>query len=869
VSFRFLAYGFLSIWVLALPPAAAAQDRKQAHATRVPNGAIRLDGELGEPAWAAARAITDFVQREPVEGAVPTDPTDVRIVYDDDAIYVGARMQSSGGVRAPLGRRDDDGQAEHILVSFDTYLDRRTASTFGVTAAGVRLDVYSSSDDLESGDNGYSPVWGAEVFRDAAGWVAEMRIPFSQLRFNDRSPQVWGLNIERRVPARNEQVFWALIPRTETKWSSLFGDLHGIDGIRPRRRLELLPYVAGASQVIGDRDRQNPFTSAANLEGRAGLDLKMGLGSNLTLEATVNPDFGQVEADPAEVNLSAVETFFEERRPFFLEGADLLTGYPNNFFYSRRIGAAPQGIAQGEYVDRPRAATILGAAKLTGRLASGTSIGVLSGVTSDETARTFTPGSPIGSTRVAPTALFGVARVEQEFGPPGSTVGVMTTLLHRDLTEGEPLASLLTQSAVSLSGDAIVRLRGGEYEWRGSLGGTHVTGSAAAIDRIQRSSAHYFQRPDALYFDYDPTRTSLTGIKTDSSLERRTGRHWNWGVNSQLETAGFESNDLGRLSSADGLQSSGWLSYRETTPGSWYRRYELQLTHERRFTYDWVGRQGAFRADASLEWPNFWETAVSVTRNMRAQDERLTRGGPLMGTPRGWHVALTVDSNRAQRLQSDFAVEYATNEDGGSNFIASTEWEFLAGSQWGLSALPRYQREVDVRQYVTTLAGGSEATYGSRYIFGRVDRSTHSTQLRANYTFKPDMTLDFYAEPFAASGRYDGLGELSAARSRALRRYGTDGTALAPLADGSFQVTDGDASFVLPRRDFNVLSFRSNLVLRWEWRPGSTLYFVWQQDRASDEFARSRATVGDMFSALRARGDNYFVVKASFWLSPS
>src|SRR5689334_12325750 len=257
---------------LVVPRAADAQERKEARATRVANGAIRLDGALDEAIWSAAPAITDFVQREPVEGATPNDPTDVRIVYDDDAIYVGARMRSSGGVRAPLGRRDDDDQAEHLLVSFDTYLDRRTASTFGVTAAGVRLDAYSAGDDFDNGDSGYSPVWGAEVFRDESGWVAEMRIPFSQLRFNERSPQVWGLNIERRVPARNEQLFWALVPRTDSKWASLFGDLHGIDGIRPRRRLELLPYVAGASRVIADRDRENPFTSAANLDGRAGLD---------------------------------------------------------------------------------------------------------------------------------------------------------------------------------------------------------------------------------------------------------------------------------------------------------------------------------------------------------------------------------------------------------------------------------------------------------------------------------------------------------------------------------------------------------------------------------------------------------------------
>ena len=868
MSFRSLGIFLLLISALVVPLAAGAQERKQAHATRVPNGAIRLDGDLDESAWNAARAITDFVQREPVEGAVPTDPTDVRIVYDDDAIYIGARMRSSGGVRAPLGRRDDDDQAEHILVSFDTYLDRRTASTFGVTAAGVRLDAYWPSDDLESGDNGYSPVWGAEVSRDASSWVAEMRIPFSQLRFNHRSPHVWGLNIERRVPARNEQVFWALIPRTETKWSSLFGDLHGIDGIRPRRRLELLPYVAGASQVIGDRDRGNPFTTAANLEGRAGLDVKIGLGSSLTLEATVNPDFGQVEADPAEVNLSAVETFFEERRPFFLEGADLLTGYPNNFYYSRRIGAAPPGIAQGEYVDRPRAATILGAAKLTGRLQSGTSVGVLAGVTGEETARTFTPGAGIGSTMVAPTALFGVARVEQDFGPPGSTFGLMTTMLHRDIAPGEPLASLSTTSAATVSGDAIVRLRGGEYEWRGSLGATRVAGSAAAIDRIQRSSAHYLQRPDAPYFGYDPTRTSLTGIKADTSIERRTGPHWNWGLNSQIETAGFESNDLGRLSSADGLQSGAWLSYRDTVPRAWYRNYELRLTHERRFTYDWIRRQALVQAQGDVEWPNFWETDLVVTRTMRAQDERLTRGGPLMGTPRGWNVFVGVDSNRARRLRADVNLEHGWNEDGGRNFFAGSEWEYQAGSRWGLSVHPQYARLVDVRQYLTTLAGGSDDTFGSRYVFGRVDRSTYSTQWRATYTFKPDMTLDLYAEPFAASGRYDSIGELSAARSRMLRLYGTDGTTLTPLADGSLGVTDGDAAFVLPNRDFNVLSFRSNLVLRWEWRPGSTLYLVWQQDRAADELAASRATVGDMFSSLRARGDNYFVVKASVWFSP-
>lgn len=852
--------------------------RKQARAQRVANGAVRVDGRLDEDVWRSIPPIVDFVQKEPIEGAAPSDAMEVRIAYDDGALYVAARMESSGEIQAPLGRRDDQGRAESFLVSLDTYLDRRTASSFGLTAAGVRLDSYYASDDRDAGDNGYDPVWQGRVARDERGWTAELWIPFSQLRFNDRDPQVWGLNIRRWVPSRNEEVYWSLVPRTERRWASLFGELHGLSGIRPRRRVELMPYVGGNSQRHGDGHPDDPFTRGADLDGRIGLDAKVGIGSNLTLEATVNPDFGQVEADPAEVNLTAFETFFSERRPFFLEGSQLLSGFVNNYFYSRRIGAAPPGEADADFVDRPSTTTILGAGKLTGRLASGTSLGFLGAVTSGESARTFTlpgvgltpPTGGFGRARVAPRTVFGVGRVEQEFGPPGSTVGVMTTMLHRDLEAGEPLAQTLARTAFSLSTDAVLRFNDGEYEARLFAGGSHVSGEREAIARLQRSSARYFQRPDADHLDYDPTRTSMTGAKAGGSIERRTGPQWNWSADLQIETAGFETNDLGRTSSVDQLQGSTRLSYRETVPGAWWRSYELSAGTDHMWNLAGDREQLGANAAGTITWPNFWETDIEFSRTFRAYDPRLTRGGPLMQLPRGWRAAFRTDNNPASRTQFDVFVAYGGDENGGLSMENELELQFQPGSQWQLSVSPRYERRIDTQQYVTTVRrdpASVDLTYGSRYVFGEIDRSTYSTELRFTYTFKPDLTLDFYGEPFAASGRYRSFGELAAARTREIRRYGTDGTLALPTDEGLL-VTDGADSFLLRTRDFNVRSFRSNLVLRWEWRPGSLLYVVWQQDREIDELTGRRASAADMLRSFGARGDHVIAVKASLWMSP-
>ena len=880
----FLAVDFLmhrpSLWcvvvsILAGGVPAAAQlsadnGRKQAVAVRVPPGSIHVDGRLDEDVWRQAPPISSFVQKEPVEGAPPTDLMDVRIVYDDTALYVGARMQSRNGtpVQAPMGRRDSGDQAEHILVSLDTYLDRRTAYNFGVTASGVRLDHYHASDTEWDSSAEFDPVWEAQTTIGEDGWVAELWIPFSQLRFNERSPQIWGLNLKRWVPSLNEEVYWAPVRRTDRGWASRFGELRGIDGITPSRRIEWLPYLAGSARISGTREPGNPFDAGSDRGGRVGLDFKMGLGSNLTLEATVNPDFGQVEADPAEVNLSAFETFFTERRPFFVEGSQLLSGPVNNYFYSRRIGAPPSGRVSADFVDYPPTTTILGAAKVIGRLASKTSVGVLGALTGEESARTYSAGvQQFGRARVAPRTMYGVARVQQEFGAAASTAGLMLTAVRRNLAADDPLAGFLTRNAFTISGDSLLRFKDGEYEVSSRLGLTYVDGDARAIDRLQRSSARYFQRPDAGYLTYDPTRTTMVGSKGVVGVERRSGRHWLWLAQGQFESPGFETNDIGRLTSADGLNSLLELEYRETEPGPVLRNYSIAIDDSNEWNFGGDLQQGSVGADVRLTWLNFWETELSGRVDLRSQDERLTRGGPSMGTPRGWTVAAEVENSEAARTRGSLDLEYGRNEDGGLAFGAEAGLSLRPGSRWQLSVTPSYQRKVETQQYVTTREDGRPETYGRRYVFAHIDRSTYATEFRLNYTFKPDLNLDFYAEPFAASGRYLHFGELEAARGRLLRRYGTDGTALVPLPDGGHEVIDGDARFTLANRDFNVRSFRSNLVLRWEWRPGSTLYVVWQQDRSGLEPLSRRVRVGDMLGSLTAPGHNFFAVKASFWLS--
>jgi len=854
--------------------------RQQISAVRLVGPPPVIDGRLDDEVWQFAPVLTDFLQRQPDEGAPATERTEVRFLFDETTLYIGARMFSDdpAAIQAPVSRRDQGTQAERLLVSLDTYLDRRTAYTFGVTASGVRLDWYHPGDRETSTDLSFDPIWEARTQIDSLGWTAEMRIPFSQLRFSRQAEQLWGLNVARVIPSRNEEVYWVLVPQRETGWASRFGELTGLSGIRVTRRVELMPYVASSAVYTGSPEPGNPFLDGSAYHLRTGGDMKMGLGPNLTLEATVNPDFGQVEADPAQVNLSAFETFFPERRPFFREGSQLLRGDGPTYFYSRRIGAPPRAPVSADYVDFPNTSTILGASKLTGRLATGTSVGALAALTQREHARTFDEETGVfGKVRVAPLSGFGVLRAQQEWQctgdactglrhPSATRVGLSFTGVNRDLASGDPLAGLLHRQAYAGGGDWNLRFNRGEYELSGYLGLSYVEGDSTVLLRTQRSSARYFQRPDADYLVLDPSRTSLFGYTGSLALERASGRNWLWDGFIFARSPGFEINDAGALGRTDQIFSNARLRYRETRPGPLFRNYEVSVSGENQYNFGGTRTWTALVTNSQVTWPNFWRTMFTAWIDLRAQNDRLTRGGPLMGTGQAWATILNVFNSTAASTRLQGLIYYGESELGEQTYRLSSSVSVRPSPRWQLSVAPGYLRSTDPRQYVLTRGGGPAETFGQRYIFSFIDRSELSAQLRLNYTLTPDLSLELYAEPFAASGHFYDFGELAAARSRDLLFYGTDGTTAVRQPDGSLLVTDGPESFSIANRDFNVRSFRSNAVVRWEWRPGSTLFLVWQQDRFAQE--RHGALVGprSLWETLESNGNNFLAIKASYWL---
>jgi hypothetical protein len=789
-----------------------------------------------------------FTQHDPNEGKPATERTEIRILYDDEAIYVAARMfdgQPDRIVRR-LSNRDDVPDADYVSFFFDPRHDRLTGAMFQVSAAGVQADNVISNDTNQDGS--WDAVWTSAVTVDAQGWCVEVRIPFSQLRFNAGEHQTWGINVARYIQRKNETAWLALVPKNENGLASRMVPLTGLDGIHPARRLEIAPYTAVRQEFIRPPSAGDPFNDGSRTFGAAGLDLKAGVTSGLTLDATINPDFGQAEVDPAVVNLSAFETFFDEKRRFFIEGSDIFgnfgAGGSNNFFgfntsdpnlfYSRRIGRAPQAPAGGDFADVPAATTILGAAKLTGKTANGWSIGLLDAVTSREQARVQT-GAVRSRTEVEPLTNYMVGRLKHDFTWGG--VGLMATSVLRNL-DTLLLKDLLTRRATVFGGDAFYFFDR-KHDWvvTGKMSGSHISGSEAALTGIQLAPQRYYQRPDAPEVSFDPHRTSLSGYAGRVNLNRNAGV---WRVNAALwgVSPGFESNDLGFHTNGDRAGGHGVLmwSHPNTTRvtrnmGAWVARAWGWNFNRQMLNNQWYGCGNA-------TFLNYWNANVCGGYNYKTFDDSLTRGGPLAVNPASRGISGNMSTDSRGWLSLGFNGSYNWARSGGRSTDASITVSLKPSSALTISTGPELSRSHGPAQYVTTQPDPAEvATFGQRYVFAAIDQTQVTLTTRVNFILTPRASLRVFMQPLLATGAYSGFKSLAAPRT-------FDFNELASI--------DG---LGITNPDFNFKSLRVNAVFRWEFRPGSTLYVVWTQER--EDFSHP----GDS-----APPNDVFLVKLTYWL---
>ncbi|MDX2192037.1 MAG: DUF5916 domain-containing protein [Gemmatimonadales bacterium] len=842
---------------------------------------IRVDGRLDDAAWAQADSVTAFVQREPDERAAPTQATIAWVLYDDAALYVAARLDDTApdSVRALLARRDRWMPADRFTVMLDPYQDRRTGVFFGLNAAGTQYDGTLLNDDWD--DDTWDGVWVGKVARTPTGWSVEMRIPLSQLRFNPGDAQVWGINFRRDIARRNERDFLTFTPTNGAGFVSRFIPMDGITGLSPKPRRELLPYVTNRAQSLV-ADPGDPFRGGTRMLPNVGLDAKLGLGNNLTLDASVNPDFGQVEVDPAVVNLTDVEVFFEERRPFFLEGQSIFqfgAGGSNNFWgfnwfgvdflYTRRIGRSPRGSASGaRWIDRPQGTQLLGAAKLSGRIGDWT-LGVMNATTNRESAR-LSDGDRTWAQEVEPLANYSTVRVNREWKKGFRGLGVLGTSVLRDFADPR-LMDQMNGSAQGAGLDGWTFLDANRvWVLSGWVGGSRITGTRQQMIAQQRNSVHYFQRPDAPHLRVDSMATSLDGVAGRITLNKQRG---NWAVNSAfgLISPGFDVNDLGFQARADHINWHGVVGYRWTQPTSWYQRVNLNVALAQSWDFGgnhvnnflWTNGWIRFKGFNSLNW--------NVSRSFEVTDVRLTRGGPAMLRPSDVRGSVWYNSDDRKSFTYGvgmFATRMAEGADRSWGVDLATEWR--PSSSLTLRVSPSFSRTLTGRQYLQAVRDPlATATFGARYLFGDLEQTSLSANIRANWIFTPRLSFELFVQPLVSSGRYMAVKELRTPRTFSFLTYGTAGSTIDRAAGTADPDGAGPAPAIrIGQPDFTFVSLRGNAVIRWEYVPGSTLFLVWTQNRnaslANGDFDLGRA-VGDL---RQAPSDNVFAVKVTYWLNP-
>jgi hypothetical protein len=842
------AFSILAVALLSAAAQPASQDSARLPTTQAARAttAPTIDGRNDDEVWRRAVVVSGFRQFDPHPDAEPTLRTEFQVAYDERNLYVYIRAfdPHPDSIMRALSRRDVRGPSDQLKIIVGSYNDGRTGFEFAVNPDGVKRDFAVYDDSREDGS--WNGIWDVATVVDSLGWAAEFRIPLSQLRYADAPEHTFDFGVWRDIERYRERSSWPVYATNGIGLMSQMGAVEGLVGITSSRALELTPYVVTKNV---SRARSTGFGRAQEIA--LGGDLKLGITPNVTLDATINPDFGQVEADPAVLNLTAFETFLAERRPFFVEGTGLYRFQLNCYivvdcstneglFYSRRIGRSPT--LRRQYGDALTATStpIAGAAKLTGRTRGGLSFGLLDAVTPRV--------EGTADRTVEPRTNHAVLRAQQDLRGGSAGIGFIATAVNRDLDEWTEPA--LHKGAYAAGIDVRSRFGGGNYEVAGQLAASHLTGSAAAIAQTQRSAVHYYQRPDDGR-ELDAERTSLSGLSGQLKVGKYGGGITRFESSFVRHSAGFNVNDLGYLQRADLQDWSTWSALSLRTPTSLYRWAQFNANHWQRWNTTGTRLETAVNMNGHMGLHNNWDIHAGGTLGGLGETycDRCTRGGPLLRRSAGFHPWFGVNGDNRMIVVPSMWVNLAFQDGGRSRTTSLSPSATLRIStrlQANVGAGIEHRR--DNTQWFANFTDGDGVTHHS---FAHLDQRTLSLSTRVNYTATPELSFEFWGQPFISSGTYSDIRELSA-------------TPDASDYDARFQ------PFTPPSgaTEFKARRLRTNAVMRWEYRPGSTLFVVWAHGREHfDDVENRQPWHADYRDLLRLRPDNTFLVKVAYWLN--
>lgn len=846
------------------------QRTAQAHRVAVPP---EIDGIFNDPVWLDKTWEDGFVQYSPDENAAPSQRTVFLAAYDNDYLYFAVKAYDSEpeSIVTRLSRRDNlDG--DRIGIQIDSYNDQLTSFVFRLSAAGVKSD-YILTDDGDVSDFSWDPVWFAATAKTSEGWNTEIKIPLSQLRFSQNTADGWGLEIERYIYRKQEMSLWQPIARDAPGWVSLYGRLQGISGLKPKRQIEILPYVVGRHNRY-KKDPENPFSKGEEWKSTAGLDGKIGLTNNFTLDFTINPDFGQVEADPSQVNLTSFETYYSEKRPFFVEGKNITSfsltpgnnGFSSdNLFYSRRIGRRPRIDPSPDYnfIDYPENTAILGALKVSGKTRNGLSVGVLENITSREKAR-YQTDTGIFSSPVEPLSSYFISRVQKDFNKGDQRLGAMFTATNRRINH--PDMELLHHEAYTTGLDYYHSWKNRTYYANFKWYGSYVAGSPEAITRTQRSGARFFQRPDAGYVKVDSNLTSLTGHGGFISAGKSGNGHWNFIAWINWRSPGLDLNDAGYLRRADDIFQVFWVGYNVYEPTRIFRSYNFGFNQWTGWDFGGNSTYKGGNVNFNGQFKNYWNLSTGFNVEGQNTDNFMLFGGPSVKTPGDVNYWYWIGTDGRKKLW------FGINQ----SFVRGFENGYH-GSDFSVESTYKPINALNI-----TLSGGKSLNYNNlqfidvaefnqqnHYILGSFIQETFYASLHINLSLSPDLTLQYYAQPFISAGRYGKFKQItdSHASNYSDRFQLYDSQMITYNQDDEVfcfdENMDGISDYQVDNPNFKYFMFRSNMVLRWEYTPGSTLFLVWSQSRDDNNNA-GRFNPNDFSHMGKINPYNVFLVKFSY-----